>query len=118
MRVILADDQREVRSALRVILGEKPGVSILGEAASADELVSLVKSSAADLVILDWELSGSKPRELFPLLFKLKPQLAVIALSSRPQFQPLALNFGARAFVCKSDPPEVLLAAVDRCLVG
>jgi DNA-binding NarL/FixJ family response regulator len=115
MRVILADDQPEVRSALRLALEEKPGTSVMSEVGSSYELLWQVNNNCPDLILLDWELPGTKPKDLLSVLQTLYPHLLVIALSSRPQIRQAALDAGAVDFVCKSDPPENLLAALETC---
>ena len=114
MRVIVADDQVEVRSAIRLLMEEKAGLDVVGEAYDTETLIKLVKTTRPDLVILDWELAEAKPGEALEVLRGLKPDLAVFVLSSRPQVQIAALKAGARAFVCKSDPPESLLKALEK----
>jgi two-component system invasion response regulator UvrY len=115
-RVIIADDQSEVRSALRLLLEERPGVSIVGEACTSSDLLKQVRINRPDLLLLDWELPGFKPGELMPALQKINPQLEVIAFSSRPQVRQTVLDSGACEFVCKSDSPELLLGVLDRYL--
>jgi DNA-binding NarL/FixJ family response regulator len=115
MRVIVADDQPDVRSALRLMLEERPGISVIGEASTSAELVRLVKSVCPDLILFDWELSGAKPKELLTILRNFCPLVSTIALSSRPQMKQAALEAGASDFVCKSDPPESLLTTLDNC---
>ncbi len=115
MRVIVADDHEEVRSALVFLLEEKPGAEIVGEARNSKELLWLIKAKPAEYVLLDWELPGGKPEELVAELHALSPGLAIIALSSRPQMRRSALKAGSQDFVCKSDPPETLLAILDSC---
>ena len=113
MRIILADDQPDVRSAMRLLLEERPGISIIGEVSSMSDLISHVKASSPDLILLDWELPGNKTQDLVAFLRKLNPPPAVIALSSSPQVKQAALKAGILEFVCKSDPPESLLKAVN-----
>ena len=115
MRVIVADDQPDVRSALRLMLEEKSDIDMIAEVRTSTELMRQVKSGCPDLILLDWELPGIKPGELLILLKTLCPHLMVIALSSRPQMRQNALAAGANSFVCKSDPPELLLTALNRC---
>jgi DNA-binding NarL/FixJ family response regulator len=115
MRVIVADDQPEVRSALRLILEERPGISVMGEASNASELLQQVRTNCPDLVLLDWELPGANPKALVITLQTLCPTLSVVALSSRPQMKQIALEAGVKNFVCKSEPPEQLLTALDNC---
>lgn len=114
MRVIVADDQIEVRSAIKLLLEEKAGIQVVGEASDSETLKQLVMADQPDVVILDWELAEAKPGEAMNVLKDAKPHLSVIVLSSRPQVRNAALKAGARLFVCKSDPPESLLKALDQ----
>jgi len=115
MRVLLADDQSKVRSALRLVLEQQPGVSILGEAVDVTGLLDWMKAACPDVVLLDWELPGLEADSLLPTLRELCPRLSVIALSGRPEARRAALDTGVDAFVSKGDLPERLLAAVNDC---
>lgn len=115
MRVLLADDQAKVRSALRLLLEQQPDVEILGEAVDTTGLLDWVKAACPDLVLLDWELPGLPGVVLLPLLHDCCPRLQVIALSGRPEARQAALDAGADAFASKGDPPERLLTAVQTC---
>ena len=114
MKVMVADDQPDVRSALRLMLEEKPGITGVEEVSTAHDLILGLKSSCPDLVLLDFELPGTRPEELFKVIRRLCSGVKVIALSSRPQMKQAALDCGADHFVCKSDPPEVLLSVLDQ----
>lgn len=126
MRVLLADDQSQVRSALRLLLEQEPELSIVGEVATAGELLTQIEETCPDVVLLDWELPGlrtadpstSSGQRPLTALRTLCPHLLVIALSGRPEACQAALAAGADAFVSKGDPPERLLAAVDNCQHG
>ena len=113
MRVLLADSQSRVRSALRLLLEQQPSLHLLGEAVDATGLLDWAKAACPELVILDWELPGLNAGSLLPALRELCPHLAVIALSGRPESRQAALDAGANTFVSKGDPPERLLAAVN-----
>jgi DNA-binding NarL/FixJ family response regulator len=115
MRVLLADDQTKVRSALRLLLEQEPGLSVVGEAAEAEDLLAQVETTQPDLVLLDWELPGLRTDDRLSVLRALCPQLKVIALSGQPEARRAALSAGADAFVSKGEPPEQLLAAVEDC---
>jgi DNA-binding NarL/FixJ family response regulator len=113
MRVLLADDQAKVRSALRLLLVEHPHIEILGEAVDATGLLDWIKAACPDVVLLDWELPGLPAETILCLLHDRCPHLRVIALSTRPEASEAALGAGADAFVSKGDPPEVLLVAIQ-----
>lgn len=112
MRVLLADDQAKVRSALRLLLGQQPGLEILGEAIDTTGLLDWVKAACPDIVLLDWELPGLPATALVPLLHYHCPELGVIALSGRPEARQAAMAAGAHAFVSKGDPPEILVRTI------
>jgi DNA-binding NarL/FixJ family response regulator len=112
MRILLADDQITVRSALRLLLEQEPQVEIIGESADATAVLQAIERVRPDMILLDWELPGLSPVQLLRLLRYERPLLRIIALSSRPEARKRALAAHADAFVSKSAPPEELLAAV------
>lgn len=115
MRVLIADDQPEVRSSLQLMLEQLPNVTVVGEATGAGDLLAQVSVSCPDLVLLDWELPGLRVTEHLPMLRERCPRSLVMALSSRPEQQEAALATGVDSFVSKGDAPEHLLAAVSDC---
>ena len=114
MRVLIAEQAPAVRFALRVALGQQPGLSVC-EVTNADELLSLVEKMRPDLVLLDWELPGIDIENGLRGLRAPCPRLFVIALSGKEEFRQAALAAGADEFVCKAEPPERLLAAIGEC---
>lgn len=112
MRVLLADSQSAVRSALRFLLEQEPELCVVGEAADADALLAQAGASQPDLVLLDWTLPGSHSIGLLPALRARCERTIVIALSGRPEERQTALAAGVDAFVSKGEPPEHLLAAL------
>ena len=114
MRILIADDQHEVRFALRVLLDRQPGLVVMDDTADADTLLARTEDVCPDVLLLDWELPGLAAESL-SVLREMCPALLVIALSGRPEMRSAALSAGVDAFVSKADPPEALLEAVDHC---
>jgi DNA-binding NarL/FixJ family response regulator len=112
MHVLLADDQAEVRSALRFLLEQEPGMHVVGEAAEARDVLAQDAATQPDLVLLDWELPGPPAADLLPALRFRCHRTIVIALSGRPEARQEALDAGVDAFVSKGEPPDRLLAAL------
>jgi len=115
MRILLSDDQTQVRFALRMLLERQPGVEIVGETVAAGELLDRAKATCPDVVLVSWELPGLGERDSLSALRQGCPDLIVIALSGRPEARRAALEAGADAFVSKTDPPERLLALIEQC---
>ncbi|MFX7949442.1 response regulator transcription factor, partial [Acinetobacter baumannii] len=53
VRVLIVDDQALLRSGLRMVLEDVPGLSVVGEAGDGDEAVRQVEHLAPDVVLLD-----------------------------------------------------------------
>ncbi len=115
MHILLADDQKKVRYALRVLLERQAGISVVGEAATAPELLSHTRESCPDVLLLAWELPEMDAAVLLLEVRRACPDLVVIVLSGRPEARQAALAAGADFFVSKGDPPECLLAAIECC---
>ncbi len=115
LRVLLADDQLAVRSALRLVLEQEPDVDVVGEVGESEQLLAEVGTTRPDLLLLDWELPGLPAVDLLSALRSICPGTSVVALSGRPEARERALETGARAFVSKGDPPERLLAIIAAC---
>ncbi len=113
MRVLLADDEPTVRSALRLLLEHQPGLTIAGEVDHGQALLEMAAALLPDMVLVDWELPGGPGKKLLAALHSLTPCLRIVALSGRPEARQAALLAGADAVASKGDPPEVMLAALQ-----
>ncbi|MFZ6018099.1 MAG: response regulator transcription factor [Chloroflexota bacterium] len=116
MRILLADDNPEVRTALRLILEHQPGHQLLAEADNVVRLLNLTTQYCPEVVLLDTELEGLKPcrddrslRELLETLKLLCPNLMIAALCSGQITGKEAWIEQVNAVFCKSDPPDSLL---------
>ncbi len=114
LEVVLADDQCEVREALKCLLEDQVGIHLAHEAASGDDLLAYLWHGCPDLILLDWELPGLGGAALLQRAREICPSLKLIALSGRPEACAEAMRAGVQDFVSKGDPPERLLAAVRR----
>lgn len=114
MLVYIADDQRDVRCALKCTIEAQPGLQWAGEAANAAQLLAHLRTACPDLVLLDWELSGMRASILMTQIHLYCPTVRVIALSVSPEAYDEALRAGVHGFASKGDPPERLLAAIRR----
>jgi DNA-binding NarL/FixJ family response regulator len=63
MRLLLADDRPQTRFALRTLLRFQTGLTVVGEAATTDELLALAEQTSPDVVLLGWGLRGFQADE-------------------------------------------------------
>jgi DNA-binding NarL/FixJ family response regulator len=112
-RILLADDNPAIRSALTLLLETRLNVLIVGEADSMDKLLPCVASLKPDLVILDCELAGEPKQAWISQLRAISPALKVVLTSSRPELAQNALAAQADSYVSKSEPPEQVVRVIQ-----
>jgi DNA-binding NarL/FixJ family response regulator len=120
IRIAVADDHAVVRKGLRQIISEEQGFSLAGEAASADELITLLRSRPFDLVVLDLSLGNRSGIDTLKQIKSEFPRLRVLILSMHAEdvFATRALRAGAAGYMQKGSSPEELLKAIRRIADG
>jgi DNA-binding NarL/FixJ family response regulator len=113
MRILVAERNIAVRSALGMFVERQPGFDVVGEAADAGELLALADLTRPDLVLLDWDLCDASAAELVRALRRLDWEPSVIVLDVQSESAEAALAAGAQAFVSKANPPVELLSAIQ-----
>jgi DNA-binding NarL/FixJ family response regulator len=119
--LLLADDHALVREGLKHSL--RPLASDLEflEAATAEEVMSLlVRRADLDLALLDLVMPGNAGFDLLTHVCDTRPELPVVMLSgaSDPHKMRKALDIGAAGFITKSATAQVMLSALRLVLAG
>ena len=112
-RLLLADDNPAIRSALTLLLETRLQAKIVGEADSMEKLLAGVAISHPDIVILDWELPGALQKDRVAALRAHYPGLLVVVTSSRPEIEQQAQAAQADAYVCTCEQPELAVQVLQ-----
>ncbi|MEE8603354.1 response regulator [Euzebya tangerina] len=82
IRVVIADDEPDMRLLLRMQLGGRPDFTVVGEAADGDEAVTEAVEGAADVVVMDLLMPGTSGFEGIAMLTGDHPDIAVVAYTA------------------------------------
>ncbi len=116
-KILLADDNKELCSALCLMLETRLGYETITEARDMEHVLAQVEDSPPCCIILDWELPGRPTRERVTVLRALVPALRVIVISARPESKTEAIAEGADAFISKTESPDKIVEIIQRfCL--
>jgi DNA-binding NarL/FixJ family response regulator len=108
-RVVLADDHKLFREALRNMLQRQPDIEVVGEAGDGIEAVELVRSLLPDVMVTDIRMPRLNGIAAIAQLLAAHPSVKVIVLSVNAEhiFASEMLAAGARGYVTKSDAEEL-----------
>lgn len=118
-RLMLVDDHRMFREALRVPLAAEADMEIVAEAGSGAEALAIAAACRPDVVVLDVALPDMSGIEVAGRLLAADPRLRLVALSGYADrlFVAEMLKAGVRAYVVKSAGADELVRAI-RAAVG
>jgi DNA-binding NarL/FixJ family response regulator len=120
IRVLLVEDHRMVREALREVLTKVPDIEVVGEAGDAHDGLELAQSSAPDVIVLDIRLPDLNGIEVAARLRDSGNSAKIVALSafSDRRFVTEMLRSGASGYVTKSAAGTELVSAIRAVASG
>jgi chemotaxis response regulator CheB len=87
--VLTVDDQESFRAVLRDMIEATAGFTLVGEACSGEEAVSVVESLAPELVLMDVRLSGMDGVTATRVITSRHPETVVVLISAEdPDLAP------------------------------
>ena len=121
IRVVVADDQKLIRTALTALLREQADMEVVGQAADGDAVMKLTADLQPDVIVMDVSmppvLSGLEATRWICATW---PKVKVIALSmyaARPYVAAM-LKAGARGYLLKEAAWDDLAPAVRAVAQG
>ena len=122
IRVLIADDQEDVRSAYRIILDAQPDITVVAEAADGTAAVALARDLRPDVVLADIRMPGLDGLTVTRLLAGpdvAEPmQVVVVTTFDVDEYVHTALHNGACGFILKRSGPALLTEAVRAAAAG
>jgi len=105
VRVMVIDDQADVRFLIGIILEEHPDIEVVADVDGGEAALAMVAESAPDVVLLDARMPGMDGFELAPRLLERAPSLRIAMLTSVVDevIEQRAAAAGAEACVSKED---------------
>ena len=107
INVFLVDDHQLIREVIGRLIEKTSGLTLCGEAASADEALEMlpVCQPQPDVVLVDLSLGQRNGITLIRPLSEQFPNFRILVVSSHEEsrFAPLALAAGAHGYLMKKD---------------
>ena len=116
VRILVVDDERFYRGAIREILAAEGLVCV--EAEGGERAVELARDEAVGVVVLDLRLANDDALDVLRRLNELRPELRVVVLSASSDQELVldALRLGACDYLAKPLHDEELVLAIQRAV--
>lgn len=113
--ILIVDDHEVVRLGLSTLLNRHPGLTVVGEAATAKEAVQKTMLLRPDVVVMDIRLPGGSGIDACRKIIEQAPKTKVIMLTSYAEDEMLfdAISAGACGYVLKQIGSDDLIQAVE-----
>jgi DNA-binding NarL/FixJ family response regulator len=120
IRVFLLDDHALVRHGYRLILQQEVDMEIVGEAASGEEGVPMIKKLKPDVVVCDLHLPGVSGLEITERLVKgqVGPRVVIVSVQEDGPMPTRLMEAGASGYLGKACDARELLKAIREASRG
>ncbi len=122
IRVLIADDQRGIREAFRMVLDAQPDITVVGEAPDGTAALDQARRLRPDVVLADIRMPGLDGLELTRALAG--PDVAdpirviVVTTFEVDEYVRTALRYGACGFLLKRSGPTLVIEAIRAAMAG
>ncbi|MER6944780.1 response regulator transcription factor [Nonomuraea sp. NPDC000554] len=117
IRVLVADDQALLRGSFKVLVDSEPDLTVVGEAATGAEAVSIALEERPDVVLMDVRMPVMDGIEATRLIGDAS-RVLIVTMFDLDAYVYDALRAGASGFLLKDTPPADLLAAIRVVAAG
>lgn len=119
IRVLLVDDHRLVRVAVKNILNEEADIEVVAEAKNGDEALQMAREHTPDIVLLDIGMPGMSGIEATRRLAQVKSVKVILLTSYRDDlFTGKLIASGASGYLTKAAQAPELVGAIRRVYAG
>jgi DNA-binding NarL/FixJ family response regulator len=118
--VLIVDDHPVVREGLRGMLAAEAALSVVGEAASGDEAVTMARMHRPDVVLMDLRMPGGDGVQATSGILATAPSTRVVVLTTYETDADIvrAVEAGAAGYLLKDTPRQDLVAAIRAAARG
>jgi len=120
IRILLIDDHAVVREGYRRLIEKHVGIEVVAEADGAASGYEAFKKSRPDVVVVDISMPGRGGIDLVRQIRQLdsSARILVFTMHASATYAQQAFRAGARGYVTKSSPPEILVSAIRNVFGG
>ncbi|MEY2828978.1 MAG: hypothetical protein RIQ33_836 [Bacteroidota bacterium] len=120
IKIVIADDHKMMIDGLLSMLSDEKNIEIIGVANNGEEVLKILETKNADLVLTDINMPLMNGIELTKLLKQKYPEIKILALSMFGDIEHIQemLNAGISGYVLKNTGNKELVDAINSIANG
>jgi two-component system nitrate/nitrite response regulator NarL len=120
IRIVILDSHTLFRAGIHLIIESKPGMEVVGEAGSIIESLEVITNLKPDIILVELNLTGQPELDILSSLVKASEgtRLILVTGTSDSKVHQKAVEEGVVGVVYKTQPPEVLIKAIEKVYAG
>lgn len=120
-KIMIVDDHAMIRHGMAMLINMEADMEVSCEAGDGPEAIEVLQKNAPiDILLLDVSLKTVSGLEIIKTIRSMYPLLPVLFISMHDEsvYAERALRSGARGYVMKQEPRNILIAAIREVLKG
>ena len=120
IHVMIVDDHELVRTGIRRLLDDVPGIKVVAEAECGEDAITLVRQHRPNVVLMDVNMPGIGGLETTRKLMQIDPDLKVIVVTVHTDepFPTRLLEAGAYGYLTKGCAVDEIIKAIKSVFMG
>lgn len=116
LKVIIVDDEKQMRFVLKKALLKISNIEVLGEASNGKEAIDLVEGLKPDGVFIDVEMPNMDGIEAAKHILDIQPKIMLVFITAHQQYMPQAFELYAFDYMIKPFKLERLRQTINRMI--
>ncbi len=118
--ILIADDHALFREGLCALLSAIPGIEVVGEAATGEEVIAQATKLQPDIVLMDINMPGVKGIEATRRILHTNPHVGIVVVTMIEDGASIfaAMRAGARGYVLKGARHDEMLQVIRAVASG
>ncbi len=114
LKILIADDHPIIRVGIKYLLRANFDQVQIHEASNGDEIISLVKETSPEIVLMDLNMPRTDPQGILQTILTIRPGTGVIIFSMNKEeiFGMMYLNMGAMGYIRKGCEEQEIIRAI------
>ncbi|AJA46976.1 Two-component response regulator [Clostridium pasteurianum DSM 525 = ATCC 6013] len=120
IKIIIADDEKLIRSSLNIIIGSDPAIKVVGLCGDGEEAYNFCRDNQVDVALMDIRMPKVDGVYGTKLIKEVSPDTKVLILTTFNDDEYIfdAMKFGASGYLLKDTSHEVIIDSIKGVHLG